>query len=212
MFSRLSASPQSHLSLLLLVLANLVPLVMVFLADWSVGELLMVFWLENVVIGIYNVLRMISCGQRHAGYSKPFIIPFFIVHYGMFTLGHGAILHSLFLENSGMAEPPFGPQMVLLVVHQLNLWWPLAALVVSHGFSFIWHYLIRGEYRDAKLGELMARPYGRVIVLHIAVLLGGLAAQALGSPIWALVVLLSLKIFLDGAAHLKMHAQPTLPK
>ena len=30
----------------------------------------------------------------------------------------------------------------------------------------------------------MMKPYGRVVVLHLAILLGGAAAMALGSPLW----------------------------
>jgi hypothetical protein len=53
---------------------------------------------------------------------------------------------------------------------------------------------------------LMARPYGRVMVLHVTVLIGGFAAMALGSPVWALLLLLALKIGLDLKAHIKEHS------
>ena len=82
------------------------------------------------------------------------------------------------------------------------------SLLASHGFSFLWNYLWRGEFRRAKLTELMAKPYGRVVVLHMAIILGAVATTALGSPLWALLVLLALKIGLDLKAHLKEHSQP----
>jgi len=89
-----------------------------------------------------------------------------------------------------------------------GLWLPLAVLAASHLFSFGWNYLVRGEFRRAKLAELMSKPYGRVVVLHIAIILGGIGAIALGSPLWALVVLLALKIGLDLKAHVKEHSKP----
>jgi hypothetical protein len=53
----------------------------------------------------------------------------------------------------------------------------------------------------------MAKPYGRVVVLHIAIILGGIGAMALGSPLWALLVLLAMKIGLDWKAHVKEHSK-----
>jgi len=89
----------------------------------------------------------------------------------------------------------------------LRLWLPVAVLVASHLFSFGWNYLYRGEFRRAKLSELMSRPYVRVVVLHIAIILGGIGAVALGSPLWALLVLLAMKIGLDLKAHVDEHSK-----
>ncbi|MGI9247995.1 MAG: DUF6498-containing protein, partial [Woeseiaceae bacterium] len=44
-----------------LVLANLVPLAGVLLFDWQVFDVLMLYWAENVIIGVINVLRMGVC-------------------------------------------------------------------------------------------------------------------------------------------------------
>jgi hypothetical protein len=43
------------------------------------------------------------------------------------------------------------------------------------------------------------------VVLHLAILLGGAAAMMLGSPLWALLALLGVKIAVDLKAHLKEH-------
>jgi hypothetical protein len=39
--------------------------------------------------------------------------------------------------------------------------------------------------------------YGRVILLHVAILFGGIVIAIVGSPIWMLVVLVVAKTFLD---------------
>ena len=52
----------------------------------------------------------------------------------------------------------------------------------------------------------MVQPYGRVVVLHLAIILGGMAAMALGSPMCSLIVLLALKVALDFRAHVKEHS------
>ena len=121
----------------------------------------------------------------------------------MFTAVHGVFVF-LFFGNSrpsglSMMEP------ALRAVDQWNLWLPLGALAASHLFSFFWNYLYRGEFRRASLSEQMAKPYGRVIVLHLTILFGGFGAMMLGSPVWALAFLIAIKVALDLRAHLREH-------
>jgi hypothetical protein len=51
----------------------------------------------------------------------------------------------------------------------------------------------------------MAAPYGRIVVLHIAILFGGMATLALGSPVFLLVLLIVGKVFLDLKFHQRSH-------
>jgi uncharacterized protein DUF6498 len=188
-----------------LVAANLLPLYCVLFWNWEVFPLLVLFWLENVIIGALNAARMLAVDPRDAVLwaGKLFLVPFFCLHYGMFTAIHGVFVFLLFGHSrpSGlsMLEPALG------ALDQWNLWLPLGALAASHLFSFFWNYLYRGEFRRASLSAQMAKPYGRVIVLHFAILLGGFGAMALGSPVWALLVLIAIKVALDLRAHLREH-------
>jgi len=87
------------------------------------------------------------------------------------------------------------------------LYWAAAALFLSHFFSYLVHFLARGEYKQTNGGELMAKPYGRVVILHVTILLGGGLALATGENLYALVMLVLLKIAIDIAAHRKQHAE-----
>ena len=49
----------------------------------------------------------------------------------------------------------------------------------------------------------MQQPYGRVVVLHLAILGGGFLIMALKSPTAGLVLLVVLKIILDVRSHWK---------
>jgi len=51
----------------------------------------------------------------------------------------------------------------------------------------------------------MQAPYSRVVVLHVTVLLGAMLIQLFHSPLWALLLLIGLKIGVDLRAHLKEH-------
>jgi Family of unknown function (DUF6498) len=201
-------SVEKPVSAWVLLAANLIPVAGVLLWGWSVFALLALFWMENVIIGAFFALRMLCADPRDAALwaGKLLMVPFFCFHYGMFTAIHGVFVFSLFGGKSYSAPGLQVLEPATRAASELGLWLPLAALLASHGFSFFWNFLYRGEFRSAQLPTLMAKPYGRVVVLHVAIILGGMAAMALGSPVWALLVLLALKIGLDLKAHLKEHA------
>lgn len=205
---RMDAAAEKPLSAWVLVAANLVPLAGVLLWGWDVFALLLLFWMENVIVGVFFVLRMLLADLEDPALwaAKLFMVPFFCVHYGMFTAVHGAFVFMLFGEGNYRVDGLDALAPAARAAADYGLWLPLAVLVGSHFFSFAWNYLYRGEFRAAQLSRLMAQPYGRVVVLHLAIILGGIAAMTLGSPLWALLVLLGLKIALDFKAHVKEHS------
>ncbi|HKU45239.1 MAG TPA: DUF6498-containing protein [Burkholderiales bacterium] len=212
--SRLPIHPSQVLderpiSVWVLLAANLVPLAGVLLWGWDVFALLLLFWMENVVIGVLNVAKMLLADPADAALwaAKLFMAPFFCFHYGMFTAIHGTFVFALFGARKYDASGINVVEPALRAAGELGLWLPLGALVASHAFSFLWNYLFRGEFRRARLAELMAKPYGRVVVLHLTILFGGFGAMALGSPVWALLLLVALKVGLDVRAHVKEHSQ-----
>lgn len=194
-------------SAILLVLANLVPVYGVFFLNWKVFPLLFLFWLENVYIGFFNVLKMIMCQPQNGAnwLGKLFLIPFFTFHYGMFTAVHGIFVIVLFgsqsLHSSGFPNLHIFQE----IIKMNNLQYAALLLFLSHGFSFLWNYLGNKEYEKISLQSLMAKPYGRVIVLHFTILLGGFLLMALGSPASGLLLFIISKILMDVNAHSREH-------
>jgi len=158
-------------------------------------------------VGTLNAIKLLTAdpGDRALWAGKLFIVPFFCFHYGLFTLVHGVFVFSLFGGKRYGAEGLWVSDLLTMAAREFHLWLPIAALLASHLFSFFWNYLYRGEYRRVSLPILMFSPYARVVVLHVTILVGGFGAMALGSPLWALIILLGLKIGIDLAAHLKEH-------
>jgi hypothetical protein len=81
----------------------------------------------------------------------------------------------------------------------------MGALFVSHGISFVYNYLIKGEYAKVKADRLMGSPYARIVIMHLAVLFGAFLTMALGSPVGILIILVGLKTSLDLIFHLRQH-------
>lgn len=103
--------------------------------------------------------------------------------------------------NIGSPQPFDLLTAVPAAIRANQLGWGVLSLVISHGLSFYWNYIKNGEYQRASLNALMGQPYGRVVVLHLTVLFGGWVVMLLGSPLFALVLLVVLKTAADWRAH-----------
>jgi hypothetical protein len=79
----------------------------------------------------------------------------------------------------------------------------LLFLSASHGVSYQRNFIGRGEYRGVAFTTLFWQPYARVVIMHVTILAGGAWAQAKGSPVYALAVLVTLKTLLDLALHFR---------
>ncbi|MEK7996391.1 MAG: DUF6498-containing protein [Planctomycetota bacterium] len=205
---------------LALLAANAVPLFGVVFLGWDAFYIVLLYWTENIVIGFYNVLKIALAAVPHpaAHLGKLFLIPFFMVHYGGFTAVHGFFVLALFHKGQG---PPTGGmnwpcclvfvQMLFNVIGYMYSIIPpqvrmaVLALFASHGVSFVQNYLLKGEYAAAKPNELMGSPYGRVVVMHVAIIAGGFLTMAIGSPAPLLAVLIALKTILDVSLHNREH-------
>lgn len=198
-----------------LIVANLLPLYGVLVYDWPILALIVLFWLENIVIGVLNVLRILLAnpGNPSLWSAKLPLAAFFCVHYGFFAAGHGVFVFALFggAPYRALVDGLWTVDAARQAIREFSLWVPLAALAASHLFSFVWNYLVRGEYRHASPQALMMLPYGRVVVLHVTLIFGGILVQALGSPLWALLLLMVLKTGTDLRAHQHEHAFRLLP-
>jgi hypothetical protein len=169
-------------------------------------SVLVVYWIENGVVGLLNIARM-AAAQGTAGggplgttgsgaVAKAVLIPFFAVHYGIFWVVHGVFVFLLPMLAGFGASGATGGVVGLGAL----------ALAISHGASYAVNYVGRGEYRTATLGALFVAPYARVVVLHVTVLLGGFATLAAGGPIVLVALLVTLKTVIDLALHLREHA------
>ena len=57
----------------------------------------------------------------------------------------------------------------------------------------------------------MFAPYGRLVVLHITIILGGMAIAITGAPAAAVAILVVLKTVMDIGFHLAEHRKISLP-
>ena len=73
----------------------------------------------------------------------------------------------------------------------------IAALVVIHAVGFWRDWIKSGLFRTATPNTEMFRPYGRLVVLHLTVLLGAFGLAAVGAPVWTMALLCLGKMALE---------------
>jgi len=189
----------------MLIIANLLPLYGVLAWDWPVFHLMALYWAENVVAGVFTLLRMLVANPVA---SVP-LGAFFCVHYGMFCFVHGVFVYALF---SGDTTQGLGVDaLVRTLLTTPTLLAASALMVASHGWSFVAHALTAPrEAARADLTRIMMRPYGRMVILHVTILAGGFFVLSMGSPALVLVPLILFKIVVDLVLHRRANV-PTPP-
>lgn len=199
----------------ILIAANIIPLIGVLFYQWDLTAVMLLYWLENIVIGIINVLRLLFLANDSAFYSRLPSIFFFICHYGIFCAAHGTLLFELLeLDIEGFAGA-FSPLNILAQVQNIfiaiyllvgdKIILALFAMVLSHTISLIYHYFLEGERYQLTVAKVMKMPYKRIMALHIGLIAGAFLLEKLGSPIYLLSALVAAKIFVDVFYHRKEH-------
>lgn len=228
-----------------LVAANAVPLLGVAFWGWRTFDLLLLYWLENVAIGAFTLLRMVTVarperatagrgsgggraggggrrpgarrrheapgGDPHPAVGGLLLAPFFAAHYGAFLLVHGMIVAGLFAREPSGAPPivlgadaaTFALEAFRLAAAGLRdgtLALPAAMLLASHAVEYVAAFLRDPRERALSPSTWMARPYGRVLALHGALVVGGVLVAGSGDPLPALALLVVGKTALDLAA------------
>lgn len=197
-------------SIIALIIANLVPLFGVLFFDWTLFSIILIYWMENVVIGFYNILKMAKAsgptpasvkvdGKPAINVKKSFFIIFFILHFGVFTVVHGMFIFFVF----GLKLSPFSFDRPFIwpVVSLWGIILTFLMLFVSHGISYINNFVNNEEYKKISPAVQMFKPYGRVIVMHLVTIGAAfLLSFADYTPVFITIIII-LKIILDIFSH-----------
>ena len=201
----------SAVAVTLLIVANLIPLAGVLFLGWDVATILILYWLENGVVGIFNIPRILFAAPPPVATGGPVgiaanagLVAFFALHYGIFWIAHGAFVVAL---TGGLMGRGFPPNPLGTVAAEPTLLLAALALVLGHGADLILNYFGRGEYRTATARGQMFEPYPRMVVLHLTILLGGIAVAGVGQPYVLVALLVVGKTVLDLALFLRRRRQ-----
>ncbi|MCU0950521.1 MAG: DUF6498-containing protein [Burkholderiaceae bacterium] len=170
---------------------------------WPVFVVMLLYWLENVLIGLANVLRILVTGTRPGSGGMPshlFLAAFFTLHYGIFAAAHGMFVLVLFGPDGAIDVAVEKPATALTLLGDAlaDPWLALACAVLAASVAIDTLRWLRGSRHVAASKSdaqaLMAEPYGRVAVLHVTLIFGAALTAMLGAPAAAAVLLVALKL------------------
>ena len=186
---------------LALIVANLVPVAGTVFLGWRLSDVMVLYWAESAVIGFWNLAKILVIGR----WLGLFAGLFFIGHFGGFMAVHFLFLYGIFIEGFAGPETP-GGDLARVGELFLRLWPALLALFLSHGISFFLNFLGRKEYRGRTVNQQMSEPYGRIVFMHLVLILGGGLALVMGDTVPVLLGVIALKVVFDVRAHLRQRA------
>ncbi|MEO8443166.1 MAG: DUF6498-containing protein [Betaproteobacteria bacterium] len=206
-----------------LIAANLVVAAVTLIRGWGFYEIIIVYWCEAMIIGGYNMARMVMVGLAGEPLGKiidagnlptrlfllVIALGFFAAKFGGFALATGLLVAAVpaFLgqaHDAGAREIWHGLRAVAGGVAIAVI-----VLFISHGISFVMNYLVRREYENTNLLVLMFWPYVRMSLVVTALAAGLVAAKlipALDTSTAFGVVIVLVKMAADLLLHQIEHA------
>ncbi len=180
-----------------LLLSNFLVITLAIVQGWEVTTVLWVYWMQSVIIGFFNFLRILSLKKfstenftinnqptSPTSNTKLFTAFFFAFHYGFFHF-----IYAIFLFNFFRSSQPldFGYLFLGGLIFFLN-----------HFFSYRHNKIIDGQ-KTRNIGQLMFSPYARIIPMHLIIIFGAFLGQS------TLIVFLLLKTLADLLMHTIKH-------
>jgi Family of unknown function (DUF6498) len=177
-----------------IVVSNVITIIVALTGRWNLGILMWGFWFQSIIIGVFNVFRILSLEKfstANLKLNKRSVSPtaetkyklalFFAVHFGGFHLVYSIFLLALFSP--------------LLLIHRFGDIFVISLMfLISHGLDY---RRVRALDRQSvpNVGRLLFSPYPRIIPMHITLIFGFIWREA------ALMLFLSFKTVADIAMH-----------
>ncbi len=189
---------------------TIIPLAGVLLLSWDWRSVMVFYWLGNISAGLAVVIDMIKLpaslvtlsrsaagspavapgstqqAMPAGGVLKLFMIPFFCFHYGTFTLVHGIFLFAIIKGGFGID---------VAGLPELGLSGIIQAWLAGTTVYLICKLVLPGE--KASIMRLWSRAYGRIIALHLSIVLGVFAITFLQLPAAVAVLLILINFVIQ---------------
>jgi hypothetical protein len=206
-------------SVLVGLIANLIPLYGVLYWQWDAFQLLMLYWTETVIVAFWTILGItrvpvdqlgtITVGGRPRPATHKLLCGYFTLVASLFILGHLAFLWIMF--SGEWLKKVSGSSSILKELYVTDgLWLALIFMFVSGWISYLTSpppVVPQPRRRDATqtlgkdtvantseegsdaVGEVVGGLFVRITVMQIAIIVGGMLAKAYGSMAPLLIVI-----------------------
>lgn len=185
-----------NLSLISLLISNIIVIILAIVQGWEVSTVLWVYWMQSIIIGFFQFLKILSLKKfstenfkinnqpaSPTTQTKTFTAFFFLFHYGFFHF-----IYAIFLFNFFTNQP----------LDFTYLFLGGFIFFLNHLFSYQ-HNKVADDQKLQNIGQLMFLPYVRIIPMHLVIIFGAFIGQS------ALVIFLLFKTLADLVMHTFKH-------
>ncbi|MBG7611342.1 hypothetical protein IU405_03680 [Polaribacter sp. BAL334] len=145
---------------------------LLYLGKISPLSILFVYFLETIIIGIFNALKMF-CTIKLGNSSGYGMIVFFLFHYGFFVAIQSIFGFAMFsIGDDVVFKEPFHLIDNYSKILQLaDIKYALPAIVFTHLGKFFTDFIANKKYLKFGIKEMMVSPYVRIIIQQFVVIL-----------------------------------------
>jgi len=187
-----------------ILVSSLYLLVLISLGKVSAMSILFVYFLETLIIGIFNALKMyyiLRIGKKDdtsnpMGYG---IILFFLVHYGFFVGIQSVFGFALFdMDGSSIFKEPFHILENYGIILSLeDVKYALPAIVLVYVGKFFTDFIRNKKYDVFNASEIMFKPYLRIVIQQFVVIISAFFIVFGKAGTIAAILLIILRFFID---------------
>ena len=181
-------------------LSSIYLLFLLYIGKASAISILFAYFLETIIIGIFNALKMLwSILYEKPKSSNYGLILFFLVHYGMFVAIQSLFGFSLFgIEGNGILKEPFNIiENYAIILNLEDIKYALPAIIFMHLGKFITDYIQQKKYLEFTAKEIMFKPYLRIFVQQFVVILSSFFIVLGEAGIIAAILLIFFRLVID---------------
>ena len=196
-------------AIVLALLINAVPLAGVLYFDWSAINVLVLYWFENLMIGVCTFIRLLlhRSWTRKRGYwrhtnrlgiqinNKPAMMGL-IGEYAAASFGF-TLAHGIFVGGIALLVHQNYPDQAMWQLSWHQVFRGALAIAAFLGVELVVDLMRIRTASFAALRDYAQARMGRVIVMHLAIIFGMMAMALSNSPMGVLYVLIALKAGAD---------------
>lgn len=179
-------------------LSSIYLLFLLYIGKASPMTILFAYFLETIIIGIFNALKMFW--SIHFGKSKGYgLILFFLVHYGFFVAIQSIFAFSLFgIEGTSIIKEPFNLlENYAAILRSEDIKYALPAIVFTHLGKFLSDFLKNDKHLKFTANEIMFKPYIRIFIQQFVVILAFFFVVFSEAGYIAAILLIFFRLFVD---------------
>ncbi|QQS37765.1 MAG: hypothetical protein IPM56_07400 [Ignavibacteriales bacterium] len=171
--------------------ANAISIIGLLFFGWNIGDILLIFWVEAVIICFFTLLMMGVVERWKFIFKGPFVV--FIFAYVLLVLL--AFVEGVSTEITKELTGTYPKRDYLEMT--IGLLPAIASFLISHGIAFVLDFMGKQHYKSIDSSDIAARFLRELIPLGSAAITSVFIIAVFGNYVYLFVIALLVKIAFD---------------